>query len=262
MVEDFFTRGWAVFPSEPAVTEWAGHAAVHAQKAVQNPENKHLLQCEDTWFVGLDALPNDAAGRVAGSAPLSGAAVDFATEHCGGWPALHRAQLSVVYPGYPRPREGESDAGFRYRRDRDAAHVDGIIGVGTPKRRFVQEPHGFVLGVPLTQADPEAAPLVVWEGSHHIMKAALQRAMQGQADGPLSEVDVTEIYQSARREAFATCPRIPLPGPVGSISLLHRMTLHGVAPWAEGAGAAPEGRMIAYFRPELAGGVAAWLTDP
>lgn len=262
MVEDFLTRGWAVFPPEPAVTDWAGHAAVHAQKAVQKPENKHLLQCKETWFVGLNALPNDAAGRVADGAPFSGAAVDFATAHWGGWPALHRAQLSVVYPGYPRPRAGESDAGFRYRRDRDAAHVDGIIGSGTPKRRFVQEPHAFVLGVPLTQADPEAAPLVVWEGSHHIMKAAMRRAMQAHMKGDLSKVDVTEIYQTARREAFTTCPRLTLSGPVGSVSLLHRMTLHGVAPWAEGAVAAPEGRMIAYFRPELAGGVAAWLTEP
>lgn len=262
MVEDFFTKGWAVFPPEPAVTDWAGHAAVHAQTAVQKPENKNLLQCEGTWFVGLDALPNDAVGRVAGGAPLSGAAVDFATAQCGGWPALHPAQLSVTYPGYPRPRQGESDAGFRYRRDRDAAHVDGIIGIGTPKRRFVQEPHAFVLGVPLTEADPDAAPLVVWEGSHHIMKSALQQVMQGHAEGHLSKVDVTEIYQSARQEAFANCPRIPLPGPVGSVSLLHRLTLHGVAPWAEGAVAVPEGRMIAYFRPELAGGVAAWLTDP
>ena len=262
MVEDFFTKGWAMFPPEPAVVHWAGAALDHAKKAVQNPDNKHLLQCEGTWFVGQAALPNDAAGRVPGGDPLSGAAVDFATAQCGGWPALHRAQLSVVYPGYPRPRAGESDAGFRYRRDRDAAHVDGILGIGTPKRRFVQEPHAFVLGVPLTEADPDAAPLVVWEGSHHIMKTAMQRAMQGHARGHLSEVEVTDIYQSARREVFATCPRIPLPGPVGSVSLLHRMTLHGVAPWAEGASAAPEGRMIAYFRPEPAGCVAARLTDP
>jgi hypothetical protein len=34
--------------------------------------------------------------------------------------------------------------------------------------------------------------------------------------------------------------------------LVHRHAIHGVAPWAEGAKAAPEGRAIVYFRPEVA----------
>lgn len=262
MTGDFFDKGWASFAPEPAVEAWAAHALGHAKCAVQAPENAHLHQCEGTWFVGLDALPNDARGQLEGGLALAGAAVALATQHCGGWPDLHPAQLSVIYPGYPKPRAGESEAGFRYRRDRDAAHVDGIIGLGTPKRRFVQEPHAFVLGIPLTDAAADAAPLVVWEGSHHIMRAALQAAFAGVTSGALSQVDVTDIYQKARREAFENCRRIAVPAPLGSVSLMHRLTLHGVAPWAPGARAAPEGRMIAYFRPEMAGGVAAWLSAP
>jgi hypothetical protein len=42
---------------------------------------------------------------------------------------------------------------------------------------------------------------------------------------------------------------------------VHRLCLHGVAPWAADATAPPEGRMIAYFRPMLRS-VAAWLHDP
>jgi hypothetical protein len=42
--------------------------------------------------------------------------------------------------------------------------------------------------------------------------------------------------------------------------LIHRLALHGVAPWAEGAEAGPEGRMIAYFRPEFEGLGDDWLT--
>ena len=38
---------------------------------------------------------------------------------------------------------------------------------------------------------------------------------------------------------------------VGGAVLLHRLLIHGVAPWAEGAVAPPEGRMVAYFRPVL-----------
>ena len=71
-------------------------------------------------------------------------------------------------------------------------------------------------------------------------------------------MDVTEIYQAARREVFDTCPRILLHGPPGTVSLVHRLALHGVAPWMPGADAREEGRMIAYFRPPMRGGVAAW----
>jgi hypothetical protein len=39
---------------------------------------------------------------------------------------------------------------------------------------------------------------------------------------------------------------------------MHRHLLHGVAPWAAGAKAPPEGRIIAYFRP-LMPDVASWL---
>ena len=70
---------------------------------------------------------------------------------------------------------------------------------------------------------------------------------------------MTEVYQAARREVFETCARVELPLKVGEVVLLHRLCLHGIAPWTEGAEAAPEGRMIAYFRPEMPGGVGAWL---
>lgn len=75
-------------------------------------------------------------------------------------------------------------------------------------------------------------------------------------------MDVTEIYASARREVFETCPRVALPAAPGEAILLHRLTLHGVAPWAAGATADPMGRAIAYFRPEMPGGIAAWLESP
>ncbi|WP_227269291.1 hypothetical protein [Roseobacter weihaiensis] len=258
-MSDFLGKGWAVFAPEPAVRDWATHALVGARRALKDPDLARWYQCEETWFVGLDAMQNDACGAVAGSAPLSGAAVDFIAAHCGGWPALHKGQLSGVFPGYPRPRAGETEAGFRYRRNRDAAHVDGVLGVGTPKRRFVQEPHAFILGLPLTQAAPDAAPLVVWEGSHLVMQRAFAQAYSGLDAGHLAEVDVTDAYQAARREVFETCTRTQVHGPPGSAYVVHRLALHGVAPWSRTAEAAPEGRLIVYFRPPMPGGVRAWI---
>ncbi len=258
MVRTFAQKGWAFFPVERAVADWVACARQAALKALQDPAQAHSYQCEGTWFVGLDALDNDPEGRVGASLPLSGRAVDFIDKQCGGWPALHRGQVSGVFEGYPRPREGESEAGFRYRLTRDAAHVDGVLGLGQPKRRFVREPHAFILGLPLSNATDDAAPLVVWEGSHRIMQSAFQRAFAAVSEADLPELDVTDAYQAARRKAFETCPRVVVHGAPGSAFVVHRLALHGVAPWAKSARAAPEGRLIAYFRPSMPGGARAW----
>ncbi|WP_300032286.1 hypothetical protein [uncultured Roseobacter sp.] len=255
----FEQTGWRVFAPETPTLTWTEHAARDAERALKDPALAHLYQCEGTWFVGLDALDNDALGRVAGSEPLSGAAVEFLRARVGCWPALHRAQLSVTFPGYPRPRAGENAAAFRYRRNRDAAHVDGLIGIGAPKRRFVRESHAFILGIPLNTADPAAAPLVVWEGSHLILRRAFAEAFQGLPADSLPDLDVTDVYQRARREVFETCRRVPVTAPRGGAIIIHRLALHGVAPWQEGARAGGDRRMIAYFRPEMPGGVAAWV---
>jgi hypothetical protein len=124
---------------------------------------------------------------------------------------------------------------------------------------MVQEPHGWILGLPLNRADAGASPLVVWEGSHIVMGAALRAAFAGRVDD-LENVDITEAYQAARKQVFASCPRVELPGQPGEAVILHRHMIHGVAPWADGATAEAPGRMVAYFRPLLPT-VAAWLQD-
>ncbi|MGX0878871.1 hypothetical protein ACSSV4_003574 [Roseovarius sp. MBR-154] len=251
MVEALLQKGWACFPPEPALRDWAEVAREVALARIAEPEERaQWLQCEGTWFVGVDTLPNDAQGRVDGSAPLVGGALAAATAIYDRLP-LHRGQVSVIYPGYPRPRKGEGEAAFRYRQKRDAAHVDGLLAVGDARRRMLRERHAYILGVPLTQAGPGASPMVVWEGSHHIMRRAFAGALEQVVPRDWGTVDLTEIYQAARREAFETCARVPLPAGPGAAYLVHRMALHGVAPWEAEAKAPPEGRMVAYFRPEF-----------
>jgi hypothetical protein len=95
------------------------------------------------------------------------------------------------------------------------------------------------------------------------MRRAFAEALSGIDPRDWPQVDLTETYQAARRAAFETCRRVPLAAPPGAAMLIHRMTLHGVAPWADGAEAPPEGRMIAYFRPEFPDPARAdWLTAP
>ncbi|MEO3414978.1 hypothetical protein AAFO92_10005 [Roseovarius sp. CAU 1744] len=259
MVAALFDRGWALFPADQAVRAWAEVAGPLAIERANDPEEqRQWLQCEGTWFVGVDTLPNTPDGAVPGGGPLAGAAYDAAREHYGTLP-LHRGQVSVIYPGYPRPRAGEGAGAFRYRRDRDAAHVDGLLAVGADRRRMLKERHAYILGLPLTDCSADASPLVVWEGSHRVMRTAFEAALGHLPETDWAEVDLTDIYQEARREVFARCPRVTVPARPGEAYLVHRHALHGVAPWADGATAPEDGRIIAYFRPELPAGSEDWL---
>ncbi|WP_421703653.1 hypothetical protein [Aliiroseovarius sp.] len=255
MVSDFDATGWVKFGFDPAVMAWVDHVRPLAIAAQKDPAHAGWWRCDDTWFVGVNALDNDGQGRVADGPVLEGAAMAFA-RGLADLP-LDQAQLSTMFPGYPRRGAEETEAAHRYRARRDSAHVDGLKPFGPDRRRQVDEAHAWLLGVPLT--DTPASPFVLWEGSHRIMRAAFREAFAGVALEDMKTHDVTDAYQAARREVFATCPRIELVARPGEAYVLHRHALHGVAPWAEGLTAGPEGRMIAYFRPELPGGVSDWL---
>ena len=259
--ENFIAGGWACFAFNPQVAEWAGSAASAARAAARDPAQAHWLRCGGTWFVGVDALPNDASGRVGDGPPLGGAVMDFIRNIPGFDLPLHKAQVSICYPGYPQPSDEESAAAFQFRVKRDAAHVDGLLAEGPERRRYLKEPHAYILGLPLVAADPGASPLVVWDGSHVTMRQAFARAYEDVPPEKWAQVDVTDIYQAARREVFASCARIELPAKPGEAMLLHRHVLHGVAPWREDAKADADGRMIAYFRPEFRS-IAHWLERP
>ncbi len=256
---DLADLGWTRFAFDPALARWAEHADAAAVHAENDPDNAEWLRCGGTWFVGVNALPNDAGGQLPGGPPLTGAAIEAAHGLSGGAP-LDRAQASVCYPGYPRQGEDESDSAFVYRRDRDAAHVDGLHRIMPGRRRRLLERHAYILGLPLNDAPPDAAPFVVWEGSHKIMQAAFIRRFESVAPERWADEDVTEAYQAARREVFAICDRVEIAARPGEAFLTHRHVLHGVGPWGADSGGAR--RALAYFRPEFAAPSEAsdWLT--
>lgn len=237
------------FGPDPAILAWAKAAHPLAVQALR--EDPAPLRCGGTWAVGLDLLPNDVAGTVAGT-PLPRALFGLPDL------SLHRAQLSAVHPGYPQPSAEETPAAFAFRRDRDAAHLDGLLPIGPGRRRMVKEPHAYILGLGLTASTPGAAPLVVWPGSAAILGRAVARALAPFPAESWDHVDLTRAYQAARAEVFRTCPRVPVPLQPGEAVLLHRHTLHGVAPWGPGATAPPEGRITSWFRPVMAS-VRDWL---
>ncbi len=238
---DYERDGVIRLPFDAGTSAWAQAARQVALDVVKTPGD---LRHGKTWRVGVDDLPNTPDGSI-GGVPLRGlweAEITAPTT----W---HPAQLSVVYPGYPQQDPDETDANHRFRLNRDAAHVDGLLPQGPNKRRHLREPHAFVLGLPLN--DATGSPLVVWPGSHVMMQAAFARCFAGVDVDSWGDVDVTDAYQAARREVFARCQRVEVPASPGEATLVHRHLLHGVAPWGQG-NAPAEGRMIAYFRPQVA----------
>ncbi|WP_299149410.1 hypothetical protein [uncultured Tateyamaria sp.] len=239
--------GFVVFEAEPSVERWA-RAARHVTSGIAaDPETQSAnLRHGNTWFIGVDVLPNDMSGAVDG-VPLIGPWDDHV-------PPLnqHPAQVSIIYPGYPKRDPDQSAANHGYRIKRQAAHVDGLLPEGPDRRRFAREFHAYILGIPLNPA-PQA-PTMIWPGSHLIMQRAIVDAIAGR---DVSEVDLTDAYHAARNEVFAQIEPVPIKATFGQSFLIHRFALHGTAPWDGPDG---PGRMIAFFRPEF-DDPADWLTD-
>ena len=87
------------------------------------------------------------------------------------------------------------------------------------------------------------------------MAAAFAAAI-GDADP--TQVDLTGAYHAARRRVFDTCEAVPLHLALGESALIHRFALHGTDVWDAALDSdAPQGRVIAFFRPEFTAGE--WL---
>ncbi|WP_196502953.1 hypothetical protein [Aestuariivirga litoralis] len=214
---------------------------------MHDPAHADWWRCGGTWFVGVDALPNDDQGRVGDGPALSGAAVDFIRHSLmRSQIASHRGQVSICLPGYPKRGSDETEAQHAFRAKRDSAHVDGLHGEGAQKRRYLRELHDFIFGIALDDVDHGAAPFVVWEGSHLIMQAMFKDALRDVPVEKWGEVDFTDRYKAARARVFESCKRVEIPARAGEAYVTHRFALHGVAPWGE---TALKQRAVVYFRP-------------
>jgi hypothetical protein len=259
---DFFTQGWCQFESDPYLLNWIESALPVAQSLVIDPDNAKWLRCGDTWFAGVNILPNANNGSVGSSSALGGDAVNFIAQALGlskfDW---DKAQVSICYPGYPLRMSIEKEAAFKFRRDRDAAHVDGLLPEGPNRRRFLREWHGFVLAIPLLDYDNDASPFVIWEGSHEVVRGAFESLFLNHPPEDWSSIDVTERYHDIRRKILDTCRRVEIVAKPGEAYLVHRLALHGVAPWKASQDSICKQRMICYFRPET-GVIEQWLNAP
>jgi len=102
---------------------------------------------------------------------------------------------------------------------------------------------------------------VIWEGSHEIMRTEFAGSFKDIPSEKWAEQDITDVYHAARQRVFSRCERVEIHTRPGEAFLAHRLSLHGMAPWVEGARAGPDGRMICYFRPPAIGPYE-WLHNP
>jgi hypothetical protein len=256
----FDTLGWAKLPFDPELANWVQHALPNAINAANDPKHHpEWLRAQGTWFVGVDVLGNDPQGAVAGSNPLTGALLHAAQYAMGqehfDW---GHGQVSVCYAGYPK-QENEPDSAYRYRLKRASAHLDGLKPVGELRRRMMQEFHGFILGVPLNDTPAKAAPFVIWEGSHIILRDMLQKAYGTTPVEDWENIDITDIYQETRAYIFDTCKRVEIHAKRGEAYIAHRFALHGMDGGDESLNGPVEGRIIAYFRPYWQTAMQGWL---
>jgi len=258
--KQFFEKGWCRFEYDADIAAWVDAVLPAARRAVTAAENAQWLRCGDTWFAGVNVLPNQVDGSISSGPALQGEVIEFIREEiASGDFAWDGGQVSVCYPGYPKPMASEPEKAFRFRRNRDVAHVDGFLPEGPQRRRHLREYHGFILGIPLVDYDSMASPCVVWEGSHELVRAAMRKRFDGIDVADWGEEDITNAYHAARYRIFERCQRIHLSASPGEAYLIHRLALHGVAPWKDRAEASADGRMICYFRPEI-GNAEGWLT--
>ncbi len=254
--------GWILFDSDPTVLNWVEHTLPAARQALHDPTHRHWWRYQDTWFVGVNVLDNDGCGAITGGPPLSGRAMSYIDSDLA-WHEipLDKAQVSVCFPGYPHRSADESEFNHQYRYRRDAAHIDGLLRRGPERRRYLGEYHAFILGIPMVPFPAQASPFVVWEGSHRIAQKFFQNLLEDRDPATWQDLDLTEPYRKLRQSIFRQCSRKEIHAIPGQCYLVHRMALHGMAPWQTDTPTSSDGRMICYFRPEVPNHLD-WLMEP
>ncbi len=248
---DYLHKSHCLFHYDERLIAWINSILPYADATMTDPANAEWWRWGNTWFAGVNVLPNDKFGACETGLPLQGEAYEFAKHHIPLCDDLDKAQISVCTKGYPKD---DGTAGFAFRQNKDAAHLDGLIKENN--RRFMQEYHGYILGIALNEVDAKSAPVIVYEGSHKIVQAWLQKRFAGERDW--DKLDLTDEYNILRQEVLQSCPRTILPLRKGEAFILHRHSIHGTARW-ESEATTP--RKLAFFRPAISVSKTQWLDD-
>ena len=167
MIQNWFNlceNGWCFLNTDNDHYDWINEAKKQIKfKFSQNVIKDQDFRSGSTWFVGTNFLDNNSQGKI-GSRQLSKKIINNISSYFGTkiqyW---DKGQVSICWPGYPKKDTLESEKSFNFRIKRFASHIDGIIPLGSKKRRFAKEYHAFILGLPIMNNFKNNASLVVWE---------------------------------------------------------------------------------------------------
>ncbi len=243
--EQFNELGWCRFPADTPILSWVDSIRREAESCLSDPALAHWWRYQHTWFVGVNCLANDDRGRVNKGPGLAGAAVNFIEQTLGSTLQLDQGQISAIMPGYPRADPDQTEASFRYRLKREAAHVDGLLL--EDGERYAREYHAYILAIGLHDVESGASPFVVWNGSHKLIHRSLRSELDAYPEHQWPSIPIGDVYKQARRSAFDECQRVELSLNAGEAVLVHRLMLHGTAAWQSDQRGA---RVLCFFRPQ------------
>ena len=93
----FGNTGYIEFGYDEQIAKWAECAKKKSSGILADPAHlQKWLQCEGTWFVGVDVLPNNSSGDFT-NAKLPHVFRSFMDKI--NLKPYHKAQLSVIFPG-------------------------------------------------------------------------------------------------------------------------------------------------------------------
>ena len=260
---NFNQKGWCFLDNDDQHHRWIEAAKANIlYKFGKRKYTKRDFRSGNTWFIGTNFLDNGSDGNINGVSMSSGLWSQISGKFGQGVEYWDPGQVSIFWQGYPKNDSRETEKAFKYRLNKYASHVDGLLPIGPKKRRFAKEYHAFILGLPVINSMAGSAPLVVWEGSHIIFRDLFRRLYNRVSETELRNLDITEMYQKCRTKVFSTCPIRKIFSDHNQPYVLDRHLLHGVVQWKtnkmhsskkcpnDGIQFDPlSGRIVIYFRP-------------
>ena len=125
MTQNYEDNGWIKFKYDAKLYDWLKTVSREVFSEIQNHDNRNnWLRYQGTWFAGVNVLKNNIQGAVVGGRRLDTDSSRWALEKFNvkeiKW---DKGQVSVCYPGYPKPAHSESLAAFKYRLKNSASYI-------------------------------------------------------------------------------------------------------------------------------------------
>ncbi len=206
--KEFAAEGFHGLPCRGGGAERIGRDTPWMRQGLRspNPVNRHGAALRRHLVRGCRRTPQRRDGAVPGGPPFLARPMEFIKNDLRFAPPLHRAQVSVCYPGYPRTSPDETPAAFGFRLNRDASPCRRASGGRPGSPPLPERAAAYIWGFRSRKPVRMPRRWSLWQGSHRHMGKVFTEALANKAQAEWPGIDLTEAYQAARREVFASLP--------------------------------------------------------